>query len=266
MAGAVLVATAAHAHALTQPTRPTQTTPAAQPQTQAPTCPGGDVATHQTSNAFSSINDGQPGTPWQPQITAIPSFDFGEEEFQGQFLVQNVFFKSGFGCQAYFGVNAPTLMLGESLIDFEKSLTANWQQRWFIDDGTAPTISSIVAIQWPYDEPDEDTDLVLTGIVVKSVAFGAFYLNLFAETSGGIDIDNFEFGGLLGMKQIITDHLAGFGDIVIQEQGQYALEFSVERDFNKGWTLGPGVSFQRDDSDDFDVSVGINIVKVFGGN
>ena len=262
------MAAQAHAHTTTQgPPLPVQNPAPTEPHTQSQTCPGQDVATRQTSNGFNSITDGQPGTPLQPQVTAIPSYDFDEDEFQNQFSIQATLVKSGFWCQAQFHLTAPTLVMGETLIDSERSVTLSWQQRWLIDNGGMPTISTIVALQQPYDEPDEETDLVVTGVIVKSISWGALYLNLIAETAAGIAFDNFEYSGVAGVKRIVDDRLAVFADVVIQEQGAYALEFSLERDLKRGWTLGPGVSLQRsgDGSDWPEVSVGVNVVKSLGG-
>ena len=134
----------------------------------AQSCAGQDVATHQAVVAFSSITDGQPGAPRTPQLTVLLSRDFGEHEFQSQFSISGVVAKSGFWCQAQFALSVPTLAVGEGLIDFEKSVTASWQQRRRISDGAGPTLSTLVAVQQPYDEPGEKTDVSLTGIAAKS--------------------------------------------------------------------------------------------------
>ena len=262
--GAVVLGLVARAEAQVQSQSPQ--TPA-QAQSSGQTCPGQDVATHQTSAAFSSIGDGQPNSPRQAQLNLIPSYNFGEDEFQDQTTLTYVGPKSGFWCQAEFGLTAPTLVLGDALADFERSISPSWQQRWHVDNGRVPTISTLVAIQVPYDEPGEKTDLVLTGIVVKSASWGAGYLNVFAETSGGIAFDNFAFGGILGVKGIVTKNLALFADVVIQEHGAYSLEFSMQGNLPKGWSLGPGVSLSHpgDGDDELDVALGINIAKTFGG-
>ncbi len=96
-------------------------------------CPGQDVSAQQTVNAFNSLTDGQPGTPRTFQLAVVPSYDLEEREFQSQLTMSGVVATSGFWCQAQFALSIPSLDVGEGLIDFEKSITAGWQQRWLID-------------------------------------------------------------------------------------------------------------------------------------
>jgi len=81
------------------------------------------------------------------------------------------------------------------------------------------------------------------------------------------DLSSVDFSGVVGAKRIVNPKLAVFADIVINEEGLYALELSAERDYSNGLTLGPGIRLFRpsDGSNDIDVSIGIVIAKVFGG-
>ena len=229
-------------------------------------CPGQDVADQQGDGAFNSLTDGQPGSPLTPQVTALPSYDFAEKDFQNQFSFSGVPAKTGFFCQAQFALIIPTLNSGEGLIDFEKSVGASWQQRWFTDNGKAPTFSTLVSTQIPYDQPGKKVDLVFTAILAKSTNWGAFYLNGFVESTDGVDFDQADFGAVAGIKRIINDNLALFGDAVIYEGGAYSFELSLERDFDNGLSLGPGIALSLPGNGDYDldISLGVNISKTFG--
>jgi hypothetical protein len=230
-------------------------------------CPGQDVASHQGVVAFNSITDGQPGTPRTPQLTVIPFYDFSERQFHSEFSVSGVVAESGFWCQAQFELAAPTLAASEGVIDFEKSVTASWQQRWLIADGNQPTVSTLVSAQVPYDGHGEKTDILLTGIVARSTQWGAAYLNIFAESTNGTDFSAMDYGAVIGAKRIVSDSLALIADTVIHEGGSFALELSLERNYRDGLTLGPGLALSHsgDDPDGVDLSIGITLFKVFGG-
>jgi hypothetical protein len=163
-------------------------------------------------------------------------------------------------------LSGPTLDVGNGSINFEKSVTASWQQRWLIDDGNLPTISTVVSVQLPYDEPDEKTDVVFTAIVAESTQWGAVYPNTFAESTDGADFSAADFGGVLGAKRILNDHLALFADVAVYEDGAYALELSVERDFENGSTIGPGITLSHvgDGFKASDLMIGFVMSKVFG--
>lgn len=226
------------------------------------TCPGQDVADQQAVVAYNSLTDGQPGPPRTIQLTVLPSYDFGEDEFQNQVSLSRVFATSGFWCQAQFSLSAPTLDVGEGLADFEKSVTLAWQQRWRIDDSSGPTISTVVSVQQPYDEPEQETDVTLTGIVARSRPWGALYLNLYAETSRGAGADDLELGGVVGVKRILRDNLSVFADAVVEERGDYALELALELDLANGWTFGPGISLSHSEgSGGLDASLGVNVYR-----
>jgi hypothetical protein len=229
-------------------------------------CPGQDVSSHQAVTAFNSLMDGQPGAPRTLQLTVIPSYDVEDRALRGQLTVERVVATSGFWCQAQLALSGPSLDVDESSIDSDKSVTAGWQQRWLIDDGSLPTVSTVISVQIPYDEPDAKTDIVLTGIVAKSMQWGAVYLNAFAETTDGADSSSVDFGGVVGAKRVLNGSLALFADIAIREGGAYALELSAERDFNNGLSLGPGIALSHagDGSNGVDVAIDMVIFKVFG--
>jgi hypothetical protein len=230
-------------------------------------CPGQGVAAQQGVVGFNSLIDGQPGTPLLPQLTVVPSYNFEEEKFVNQLSMSAVPASSGFWCQAQFEFFAPVVKAFDGEIDVEKSVAASWQQRWLIDDGSLPTLSTVVEVQVPYDDSNANTEISLIGIVAKSTGWGAVYLNSLAVSEDGSDFSSVDFSGVIGAKRIVNATLAVFADITIDEDGLYALELSAERDYSNGLSLGPGIRLLRsgDGSNGIDVSIGIMIFKVFGG-
>ena len=230
-------------------------------------CPGQGVAAQQGVTGFNTLIDGQPGTPRLPQLTVVPSYNFEEEKFVNQLSVSGVPASSGFWCQAQFELFAPVVKALDGEIDVEKSVAASWQQRWLIDDGSLPTLSTVVEVQVPYDESNANTEISLIGIVAKSTAWGAVYFNSLAVSEDGSDFSSVDFSGVVGAKRIVSAKLAVFADVTIDEDGLYALELSAERDYSSGLSFGPGIRLLRpvDGSNGIDVSIGIMIFKVFGG-
>jgi hypothetical protein len=229
-------------------------------------CPGQDVATHQGVDAFNTLIDGQPGTPRLPQLNVVPSYNFEENKFVNQSSLSVVPALSGFWCQAQFEFFTPVAKALDGQVNFEKSVALSWQQRWLIDDGSSPTVSTVVEVQAPYDDSQANTEISVIGIVAKSTEWGAVYLNSLALSEDGSDFSSVDFSGVIGAKRIVNAKLAVFADITIDENGLYALELSAERDYSNGLSLGPGIRLlrSRDGSNGIDVSIGIMIAKVFG--
>jgi len=230
-------------------------------------CPGRAVSAHQGVTGFNTLLDGQPGAPRTPEFYLIPSYDFEQEKFVNELSVSVVPGLSGFWCQTSFTFVAPVARVFDDDIHFDKSVAASWEQRWLIDDGSLPTVSTFVDVLTPYDDSNANTEISLIGIIAKSTSWGVVYLNSVALAEDASDLSSVDFSGVVGAKRIVNPKLAVFADIVINEEGLYALELSAERDYSNGLSLGPGIRLFRtsDGSNDIDVSIGIVIAKVFGG-
>lgn len=229
-------------------------------------CPGQGVAAQQGVAAFNTLIDGQPGVPRLPQLTVVPSYNFEQEKLVNQLSMSGVPALTGFWCQAQFEFFAPVVKAIDGDVDVDKSVAVSWQQRWLIDNGALPTFSTVVEVQTPYGDSPDDTEISLIGVVAKSTAWGAVYLNSLAVSEDGSDFSSFDFSGVVGAKRIINDKFAVFADITINEDGLNALELSAERDYSNGLSLGPGIRLLRssDGSNGIDVSIGIMVFKVFG--
>jgi hypothetical protein len=229
-------------------------------------CPGQDVTVRQTTETFTSITDGQPGAPRSPQLTAILSYDQAKDQFQSQFSMSGTPGKYGFLCQAEFSLDYPTLDIGDGLVSFERSITGSWQQRWRIDDGRWPTISTVFAVEVPYGEHNRKTDISLTAVVAKTIgADGVGYLNVYAHTVTGAGAGDFSTGALIGYKRILTRGFSLIGDLVYDEGGLLSIETAAQWDFKSGLTIGPGVRLTQDidHGAGLDVAAGVVVFRAF---
>ena len=142
------------------------------------------ITSYQTNVGYNSITDGQPGPPRQPFYTMTTAGQDGSA-FQYEAGIGYTPALNGFFHSSLFGIVVPTLDVGEGTVDFEKSLSVSWLQRWVYEHQGKPTISTMVSVQFPFDEPDAKTDLVTTLIITKNIGKGVGYFNTYAESTRG---------------------------------------------------------------------------------
>ena len=126
------------------------------------------ITNYQTNVGFNSITDGCPGPPKQSFYNLIASRQQGSS-FQYQGNIGYTPAISGFFRNTLFGLVVPSLDVGEGITDFEKSVSASWLQRWNYEHKGLPTVSTLISLQFPFDEPGAKTDLVSTLIVTKNI-------------------------------------------------------------------------------------------------
>jgi hypothetical protein len=134
-----------------------------------------------------------------------------------------------------------------------------WQQRWVAEDGLMPTLGTLAEVRLPSGYHSSGVDGTLTGIVAKDCGPGTLYLNAFAKTANGDNIDelrHFQWGLRAGYKWRITDDWALIGDYVhevSEEEGHgdlNLLEVSGEWHVTKDLTIGPGILVGLDDNEE----------------
>jgi len=176
--------------------------------------PGDEVAARQSVAAFNSITDGQPGEAGQLQISFTGAWlDTYDESFQMSFEYTpggNSFFKN-----MILGLTVPTLDVGEGIIDFEKSISVVWLQRWFYGRKATSTFSTQISIQFPYEEEgsSKEIDVTVLGILAQDAESGTLYVNAYLETINSKQTRDLEWGVIVGYKQPIKENLALFGDL-----------------------------------------------------
>jgi len=230
------------------------------------TCPGADVTDRQSVGSFMSIIDGQPAAPDTPQAQITTLYNNNNGQFQSQFVGGIVFAQTGIFCQSQLTVTTPTLVVDSASTQFQNTVAVAWEQRWLIDDGSTPTLSSQLSFKVPYNTPGAKVDIVATFIAAKSFTNGVGYVNAILEIPNGLDANIFNWTMIVGYKHIIRDGLEVFGDVFVQKGIAGGFEAAVEWDFTDGVSLGPGVSvlFNEPSSNGAtDVTVGVNLSRGF---
>ena len=212
------------------------------------------VTSSQDAGGFNSLTDGQPGSPGELQIelTAARLTDSTVAFETSLSITPTVRFLTN----ALFGLIAPTLDAGEGATDFERSVTATWLQRRTCQRGSRPTLSTQVALQVPFDEPDAEVDAVVTVVVARSFGSSTIYLNGWGETTNGFTTDGMEWGSLMGLKASVAPWVFAVVDALWQTGNQLTVEISpvfavpgglsIGPGFAAGWNLGdgePSISF-----------------------
>ena len=229
-------------------------------------CPGADVTDKQSVGSFMSIIDGQPAAPDTPQAQITALYNKSTGSFQSQLVGGIVFAQTGILCQSQLTVTTPTLVVDSASTQFQNSVAVAWEQRWLIDDGKMPTLSSQLSFQVPYNTPGAKVDIMATFIAAKSFTNGVGYLNTIIESPNGFDVNIFNWTVILGYKHIIHDELEVFADVFVQKGIAGGFEAAIEWDFTDGVSLGPGVSvvFNEPSSNGAtDVTVGVNLSRGF---
>ena len=211
-----------------------------------------DVAQRQSVDAYNSIEDGQPGAPWELEIHLVSGWQTREHEHDPVFLNPELDWTLG-GSEF---LNNTQLILGVPLTlgfgDYvgNGDVTLGWQQRWVKEDCNMPTLATLAEMRIPSGYEGSGVDGKLTGIVAKDLGPGTAYFNAFVETANGHEIDDlrhFQWGGLVGYKWRITDCFSFIADYVhkVSEETGHAnsntLELSTEYKFDEHLSIGPGI-------------------------
>jgi len=220
-----------------------------------------DITEHQSIDAFTSLEDGQPGEPGHFEL----QFDFGWQTASGEhdpvlFTPELKFTLDGceFLQNTKLTLSAPAVF-GLGRVRGNADLELGWQQRWLTEDGPVPTLATLAEIRLPSGYHSSGVDGTLTGIVAKEVGPGTLYLNAFATTANGHNADDlrhFQWGLRAGYKWRISDDLALIGDYVhevSEEEGHgdiNLLEVSGQWRINEQITIGPGVFMGLDDNEE----------------
>jgi len=201
------------------------------------------ISGHQTCVAFNSINDGHPGPPQMPFFQAT----LGHVVREGASLnlcVSNTFASEGFFRNSLFSMNVGNLVYQDKELDVIKTIGGMWQHTWFYDNGSLPTISSLVSIQHPFDELDASTACQTTLIINKNIgARGVSYFNAFLDLPTN---SNPSLSVLAGYKFFVSEQQNLFLDIIYGPDKNLTLEAALEINLPHGSVISPGINYQRD--------------------
>lgn len=215
----------------------------------------------QSIDAFTSLEDGQPGAPGEFEL----QFDFGwkttsEESDPALFEPELKYTPNGneFLRNAKFTLAAP-MELGNGGFDGNADVEFGWQQRWVSEDGWLPTLATLAEVRIPSGYQSAGVDGTLTGIVAKDLGPGTLYFNAFAKTANGDNVEDlrhFQWGFRTGYKWRINPDVALIADYVHQASEQEGhsninlLEVSGEWHIDEHLTIGPGISIGLDDNEE----------------
>lgn len=208
---------------------------------------------------FSSVSDGQPGSPGQMTVAGLVSYSQGDWEFQTalQYTPKGDFFED-----ALFTLTLPTVDAGEGIADAETSATLSWQQLWIGTASDPVNFSTSIAVQVPVDEPGQSTDVIATAGLNILMGKGVGYLNGFVETQNGPgNPAPAEWGAVAGYKLPLTSKIAVLGDALYSTGDNLELEASLYINANDHLSIGPGVFVQTTlDDGSSDVAFGAGVV------
>ena len=233
------------------------------------------VADRQSVDTFSSLEDGQPGPPGKIQV----QFDLGWDTTSGKsdpILVQPQLQYTpdcdDFSRNTQFTLVVP-VEVGNGGIDGNADVELGWQQRWISDDGSVPTVSTLLEVRLPSGYQSAGVDAKLTGIVVKDFGPGSLYLNAWAETANGDnleDLRHFQWGFRTGYHWLINSEFALVADYAHQASEETGhgninlLELGGEWHVADNLTIGPGISIGLDDNEETpNFGAGVRVVWAF---
>ncbi|MFQ5502852.1 MAG: hypothetical protein ACE5EQ_11230 [Phycisphaerae bacterium] len=220
-----------------------------------------EVAARQSIDAFSLIEDGQPGSPGAFEIQFDLDWDTRSDEHDPITLETELKYTldgSDFLRNMKLTLDVPVEM-GLGGVDGNADLEFGWQQRWVSEEGMMPTLATLAVIRIPSGYHSSGLDGTLTGIVAKDVGPGTVYLNGFVKTANGDNVEDlrhFQWGAATGYKWRINEQFALIGDYVInssEEKGHGSInliEFSGEYHVNEHLTVGPGIFIGLDDNEE----------------
>ncbi|KPK90492.1 hypothetical protein AMJ80_08330 [bacterium SM23_31] len=215
--------------------------------------------------AYSSITDGQPGTPGKLEFGFISSI---QSDNQCNFQSSLSFTPNGVPLveKSLFTFTLPTIDVGEGIIDVEKSMNISWQQLWIYTNHNSTAISTLLSAQFPMNKSQSETDWIATFILTKKTNSGVLYLNAYFETQNGIPKRQDEWGLIGGFKLPLNNSFAAIGDIYYQSTDIITLEMSTEINIKDNFSIGPGffMSFPvNDEKNSIDIGAGFELSYEF---
>ena len=215
----------------------------------------------QSIDTFNSLEDGQPGDPGHFEL----QFDFGWQTTSNQddpvtFTPELKYTPDGsdFLRNMKLTLNAP-MVYGLGGVDGNADVTLGWQQRWVVENGLMPTLATLAEVRLPSGYRSSGVDGTLTGIVAKEAGPGTIYLNAFAASVNGDNIEDlrhFQWGMRTGYRWRVDEKIALIADYVYQSSEQtghsdvHLFEVSGEWHINDNLVIGPGIVVGLDHNDE----------------
>lgn len=220
---------------------------------------GTDVAAAQAVNSASVLIDGQPGVAGQPTLSVSGSTGGGATQAGATWQ-----FTPGRGaltCNTLLSVGTPGVTLVGDRVEVERNADLTWLQRWRIDDRRGPSLSTILNLEIPIDDPLQKPQLTAVVVAARSIGANVVYLNLLGEGPDRRGERAWRGGALLGWKRSFGARGALVIDGGLQPGGDALIEVGWMFSLTPDVTLGPGVAW----SEGGVVNVGVVLQRTFGG-
>lgn len=219
-----------------------------------------DVSGRQGVSAFSLLTDGQPNGPGQPQLDIVGSVGDGTDQLGGSIGYTPA---SSALCNTSIALGTPGLTRTGDRTVFDHDIDVRWLQRWRADGTHGPTVSTVVELEIPVDNPGEKVQVTFTGVIARSFGAGTAYLNLLVSSPDGATADDWTTGVLVGWQQPLPGGSSLIVDGGVQPGGARVVELSWQRPIGPHLTFGPGLSLQRSDGQT-QFSFGVQLQATFG--
>lgn len=190
-------------------------------------------------STYSSLMDGQPGSPGQVGLGVLASLGGGD--WEGQITFEYTAEK-GFFADTLFAFTFPTVQGGEGITDAETSATASWQQRWIGGNSDNTNFATLLAVQFPVHEPNQDIDFTATASLAHVIGKGVTYLNAYVETNRGPNPAPTGWGVFVGHKRPLGTKVALIGSLGYEQGAVASLGLAAQIIATEHLTVGPGVN------------------------
>jgi hypothetical protein len=218
------------------------------------------VAERQSMDAYTSLEDGQPGAPGSLELQL--DFGWSTTSDESDPIIWDTQLKytpdgSEFLRNMQLSLTVP-LELGNAGIDGNGDSEFAWQQRWVAEDGDMPTLATIFSMRAPTGYQSSGVDGTFTGIVAKDCGPGTFYLNGWVKSANGDNIEDrrdFQWGGRLAYLWRFAEDASLTMDYVNQtsevhgKSNMNVLELGAQFQINENVIVGPGIFVGLDGKD-----------------
>jgi len=234
-----------------------------------------DVAKRQSVDAFTSLEDGQPGEPgeWELEFN-LGSITTSDESdpITLETELQYTFDGGDFLRNMQLSLEVPVVM-GNGDVDGNADVEMKWQQRWVVEHDLVPTLATLVEVRVPTGFQSEGVDVGVTGIVAKDWGPGTIYLNALIESANGDnveDVRDLQWAFRTGYKWRFDERTAFIFDYVHRSSEEHGdsnsdlIELAGEFHVDDHLTIGPGIMIGIDDKDETpNFGAGVRVVYGF---
>lgn len=248
----------------------------------------GEIRELQSMDAFTSIEDGQPGAPGEWELRLDISwehldddgddghrfFGFRSRDDDDVYPAELELKYTGKG--GHFRENMKLTLtsgaeFGNGSVEGNGDLELGWQQRWVTEHDKTPTFATLLSVRTPTGDDSSGVDVTLFAILDKDLGPGTLFLSAWiTDANGGDDVRSTQWGGQLGYRWRIGERFALIGNYVhksSEDKGNDEidlLELGVEYHPTDNVIFGPGVFVGlSDDEEAPDLGAGIRFTYTF---